>query len=117
MNTVKLMLTASCFALLSACASNNGLYEWGSYEEALFVNYHEPAVKEEMLDGYLTFVRNHNDEERKLAPGLYAEAGTFMLDRGNAKAAIELYRLERDNWPESEALMTTLIRNLKERTQ
>ena len=104
-------------ALLSGCASNNGLYQWGNYEEALFVNYHEPAVKEEMLDNYLAFVREYEPGKQTIAPGLYAEAGTFMLNRGKPEEAIAFYKLERENWPEREALMTTLINNLQERTQ
>jgi hypothetical protein len=113
----KLSLVLSAALLLSACASNNALYQWGNYEEALFVNYHEPAVKEEMLDSYLNFVREQDNSTKPLAPGLYAEAGTFMLKQGNAKAAIEFYKMEREHWPESKELMTTLIDNLEERTQ
>ena len=113
----KLLTALGLVALLSGCASNNGLYQWGNYEEALFVNYHEPAVKEEMLDNYLVFVREYEPGKQTIAPGLYAEAGTFMLNRGKAKEAIAFYELERKHWPESEALMTTLINNLEERTQ
>ena len=117
MNKIKIILPLVFTGLLSACATtDNNLYSWGTYEETLFVNYHEPAVKEEMLDNYLAFVRKHHAGTKRLAPGLFAEAGTFMLERNDPQAAIEFYELERQNWPESEPLMTTLITNLKARS-
>lgn len=117
MSKLNLLAAAGVIMMLSGCASNNGLYQWGNYEEALFVNYHEPAVKEEMLNNYLAFVREYEPSKQAIAPGLYAEAGTFMLKRGKAEEAIAFYELERKHWPESEELMNTLINNLKERTQ
>lgn len=117
MKKTKLIIPLVLTALLSACApTSSSLYTWGTYEETLFVNYHEPAVKEEMLDDYLAFVRKYQGSTKRLAPGLFAEAGTFMLERNNPQAAIEFYELERQNWPESEPLMTTLITNLQERS-
>lgn len=108
-------LCAGFILALSACSSGSGLYAWGNYEDALFVNYHEPAVKEEVLNDYLTFVREYQPgaKQRKIAPGLLADAGTFLLERGDAKGAIEFYQLEAAAWPESAPLMQKLIENLQ----
>ncbi|RUO22254.1 hypothetical protein CWE08_03440 [Aliidiomarina iranensis] len=117
MSQLRLILLALSSLTLVACASNQGLYNWANYEETLFVNYHEPAVKEQMLDGYLNYITAYDTQGKRLGPGLYAEAGTFMLERGDSESAIKFYELERDNWPESELLMNTLIKNLQERAQ
>lgn len=111
----KTMLCASFIFALSACSSGSGLYAWGNYEDALFVNYHEPAVKEEVLNEYLAFVREYQPgaKQRKIAPGLLADAGTFLLERGDTKGAIEFYQLEAAAWPESAPLMDKLIENLQ----
>lgn len=112
------LITVVCLAvLLTGCVTNKNLYHWGNYEDTLFAHFHEPDVKEEMLTAYLTFLekqRGKNDT-KKIAPGLFAEAGTFMLEQGDTKAAIRFYKLERSVWPESEALMTMLINNLHAR--
>ncbi|CUA87366.1 DUF4810 domain-containing protein [Pseudidiomarina woesei] len=104
--------------LLAGCATNNNLYQWGNYEDTLFAHFHEPEVKEEMLASYIAFLeKSQNKSKKKVAPGLFAEAGTFMLEKGDATAAVRFYELERSLWPESEPLMTMLIQNLKAREQ
>lgn len=99
-------------ALLAGCATNNHLYEWGPYEGTLFTLYHEPAAKEKALEQYMKFIEI-SDRRRPLAPGLYAEAGTFLLEQGDIEGAIQFYKLERDAWPESQPMLTTLIENLE----
>lgn len=117
----KLLGAVFIAALLSGCASNTQLYQWGDYEEVLFVHFHEPAVRDEMLANYYTFVNTVADgtiqSKKPIAPGLFAEAGTFMLDSGDIEAAIGFYQLEANTWPESRHLMTTLITNLRAQTQ
>ena len=104
-------------ALLSGCATNNQLYQWGDYEETLFVYFHEPEVRDAMLANYYVFVNNAatgtSKNKKPLAPGLFAEAGTFMLEQGDSDAAIRFYQLEANTWPESRHLMNTLIKNLQ----
>ena len=99
--------------LMTGCAGGN-LYEWGGYEETLFTVYHEPAYKEQALVEYLEFV-DKTDRRRPLAPGLYAEAATFLLEQGDIKGAIKYYKLEYENWPESQPMLEPLIANLEAR--
>ena len=113
--TKKFLLMALAIVVLSGCARNHGLYEWGQYQETLFVVYHEPEVKEDMLKQYLDFVENGGTETHPIAPGLLAEAGTFMLERGDIDAAIKYYRMEYDAWPESQPMLGMLIENLEAR--
>ncbi len=51
----------------------------------------------------------------KVAPGLYAELGTLYLKAGATQKAIDFYTKERNAWPESRVLMTSLIQNLERR--
>ena len=110
--TKRTLIMLAVAALLSGCVTNTNLYDWGDYEETLFVFYHEPAYKEGALQNYLTFLEQHQGP-KLLAPGLYAEAGTFMLEEGNIEQAIQYYRLESEQWPESRPLMSVLIDNLE----
>lgn len=98
---------------LAGCATNRNLYQWGNYEETMFVYFHEPAVKQEMLENYIEFIESSQSNPKKLAPGLFAEAGTFMLDQGDRQAALRFYELEHASWPESRVLMAMLIQTLK----
>lgn len=101
--------------LLSGCASNQGLYEWGQYQETLFVVYHDPALKEEALKNYLEFVETGGTPQHPIAPGLFAEAGTFMLEQGEVDKAIKYYKMEHEMWPESQPMLGMLIENLEAR--
>lgn len=113
MNKVQAIALLILFTLAS-CASNNTLYEWDHYEQTLFIVYHEPAYKEKALKNYLVFVENHH-KSKPLAPGLYAEAGTFLLEQGDYKGAIGFYKLEYESWPESRPMLSALIKNLEKR--
>ncbi len=109
----KKVFFAVIFSLLvSGCQSNPPLYDWGQYEQTLFVVYHEPDLKEEAISNYISFVTGINSQ-MGAAPGLYAEAGTFLLERGDVVGAIEFYRKEYNAWPESRPMMEMVISNLE----
>lgn len=101
--------------LLSGCATNQGLYDWGHYQETLFIVYHDPALKEEALNNYLEFVETGGTPQHPIAPGLFAEAGTFMLEQGKVGEAIKYYKMEYEAWPESQPMLGMLIENLEAR--
>jgi hypothetical protein len=110
----RLIPVALAVLLATGCATGNKqLYDWGEYEQTLFVVYHEPAYKEQALDNYLTFVREHNNGQGTLAPGLYAEAGTFLLEQGDVNGAVAFYKMEYERWPESRPMLGILIENLE----
>ncbi|MBK1872019.1 DUF4810 domain-containing protein [Marinobacter sp. 1-3A] len=99
--------------LATGCATGNKqLYDWGQYEQTLFVVYHEPEYKEQALSDYLAFVQTHNGQGT-LAPGLYAEAGTFLLEQGDVGGAVDFYKMEYEQWPESRPMLGILIENLE----
>ena len=97
--------------MFSSCATTS-LYDWGHYEDDLFDYYHEPSVKDEVVIDLVNHLEKQELKGRKPAPGLYAEAGTFYLLEGDADKAILFYQKEADYWPESEPMMSALIRNL-----
>lgn len=108
----KWFLVALVALLATGCATNTQLYDWGDYEQTLFVVYHEPEYKEQALNNYLTFVREH-EGQATLAPGLYAEAGTFLLEQGDVNGAVAFYKMEYERWPESRPMLGILIENLE----
>lgn len=113
--TKRILLLLSMFVLLAGCASNQGLYDWGQYQETLFVVYQEPALKEEALKNYVEFVETGGTPQHPIAPGLFAEAGTFMLVQGDVVSALKFYKMEYEAWPESRPMLSMLIENLEAR--
>lgn len=99
-----LILTLALTALLTTgCATDTSLYNWGKYEQVLFINYHEPEYKEQAIQQYISFINEQqsSNKTKLLAPGLFAEAGTFMLERGDYKNALVFYKMEYDTWPKA----------------
>lgn len=101
--------------LTTGCATSNTLYDWGNYEDNLFNYYHKPALQEAVVLDHLELLSKLERNNRTPAPGLLAEAGTLLLLQGETQKAIEFYQKEHDTWPESQAMMSALIANLKER--
>jgi hypothetical protein len=102
----KLILVAASLAV-SACASNDTLYEWGSYQPAL-VAYAKDA------DGvkFETELRDSIDKAEKVnrvPPGLYAELGYLLFDQGQGADAAVFFAKEKAAFPESAVLMNKLI--------
>ncbi|WP_194755491.1 DUF4810 domain-containing protein [Aliidiomarina indica] len=105
-------LGLTAMLLLAGCQTNQHMYQWGNYEETLFTYFHEPAVKDEMLEKYLDFLARSSRDSKRVAPGLFAEAGTFLFEAGDFEGAIRFYELEAKLWPQSRPLMETLIASI-----
>lgn len=122
MNTKKIMPVAIATAsvLMTGChtTQNVGLYHWGDYEASLYEYYKDPAQEPQLSD---TVLKAIDESEGRIAPGMYAEYATLLLQQGRVDEAIEYYTKERDYWPESRALMDSIIaqltRNQSNRTQ
>lgn len=113
-------MTRTLFAVLllgmlaTGCATNNTLYNWGNYENNLFNYYDKPELQEAIVASQIEFLRELENSGKRPAPGLFAEAGTFLLLEGDREGAIEFYQKEHDAWPESQPMMSVLITNLKD---
>ena len=111
MSTWRVGLVCSLAIALSGCATN--LYQWGSYENQLYQQYKDPSQAESVRLALEEHIRQVELSKQKVAPGLYAELGTFYLEAGDPQSAIRYYEFERDAWPESQVLMNAMIQNLQ----
>lgn len=109
---MKLVIIAAVMAALAGCASP-GLYNWGGYEDALYASYKDPAKVEALRIRLETHIAAMESAGQKVAPGLYAELGTLYYQAGARAKAAEFYAKERQAWPESSQLMTSLITNIQ----
>jgi hypothetical protein len=105
-------LLLSSLAILTGCASKS-LYQWAGYEDQLYASYKDPSKAEAMRNRLEAHIQQVRQSGTKVAPGLYAELGTLYLQAGQRRQAIGYYGLEKENWPESQQLMTALIQNLE----
>ena len=104
----KLIGLAVVGALTTGCVTP-GLYQWGGYEQALYTSYKDPTKVENLRQNLEAHIAATEQGKQIVAPGLYAELGTLYLQSGDLDKAKTYYARERDAWPESRVLMTSLI--------
>ena len=109
---MKRIFLIACGLLLGGCAHRPVLYEWGGYDELLYQSYETPEAAATAREKLQAHIAGLEQTRQKVAPGLYAELGTFYLQGGDSARAVSFYAKERDAWPESRALMDALIGNL-----
>lgn len=106
------LLGLMALVVLTGCASP-ALYQWGGYDQALYAGYKDTTKMEALRLKLEAHIGEMEKSNRRVAPGLYAELGTLYLQSGATGQAMAWYAKERDAWPESRLLMTSMIQNLE----
>ncbi len=109
---MKSIIVLLALLVLSGCATQRSLYDWGGYNGMLYESYKKPETTAANLQKLQEHVTKLEKGTLKVAPGLYADLGTLYLQAGDRDRAVENYRKERAAWPESAGLMDALIKNL-----
>lgn len=115
---MKLLATGLLMAsvTLAGCATTQGAYNWGAYDELLYRSYKDVTKVEELRVGLENHIAALEKSNGRVPPGMYAELGTLYLEAGDSERAVDMYSRERDAWPESKGLMDVMIASLERRT-
>jgi hypothetical protein len=102
---------------LISCAQNKQLYYYGDYSDTLYACKKNPcsestAAHKEVLEKIIVESEKRN---LRVPPGIFAELGYIYGEENNAKKAIELFKLEKQTYPESTILMDRLILQAEKR--
>lgn len=105
-----------CCVILAAaaCGCQNGLYDWGSYDQTLR-DISAGAPAEVMLrdrDAMVDEAQEAAKRGRVVPPGKYAQIGDIEAVAGDRAGAVKWYGAEKDAYPESARLMDLLIERL-----
>lgn len=111
----RILITALATLLMAGCAVKQPMYSWGNYDQLLYASYKDPAKANELRVELETQIADAEQRKQKVPPGLYAELGTLYLQGGDTNSAIDLYKKERNAWPESRGMMDALIKGLERR--
>jgi hypothetical protein len=107
-----LLLSALAALTSTACATQQGRFEWGSYEPSLYRYTVHPDARE----GYRTALVNAIEAGRRtnrVAPGLLAELGFLMLEDGRSVEANACFDEEMQRFPESRTFLHGVIERRK----
>ncbi len=110
---------ARCIVALLASAGIQGcaatLYDWGRYENGLSAHYIGSDDGETRTELERTVTQLQQGDPRRIPPGVLADYGFVLYQRGEYERAIEYFQREAKLFPESAALMNKLIARVRER--
>ena len=107
-----IMIVLSCI-ILGGCAPPT-LYYWGNYEDYLY-EINMKSDPEEAFSILSAIVTNADNKQKiRLAPGLYAEYGFILYQKGQIDDAAYYFKKESEAFPESSPLMNKLIARIEE---
>ncbi|MDH4110153.1 MAG: DUF4810 domain-containing protein [Gammaproteobacteria bacterium] len=91
-------------------------YYWSTYEYDLFyanTSPDDPEKAERLEATLLKIIKQSDTSGRKPPPGILAEYGFFLYERGQTDEAIEYFEREAGQWPESRVFMERVIVSLR----
>ena len=109
MRIASVMVAALSVAFLSGCVAP-GKYNWGNYDGSLYGYYKDPTRLDTHLAEMENIIRTSEQTHMKVAPGIHAEYGYFLMQNGKSSLAVAQFEKEKTNWPESAQLMSSMIR-------
>ncbi|GAB6084053.1 hypothetical protein JCM30471_29670 [Desulfuromonas carbonis] len=99
------------FLLVNGCVQNR--YVWNNYDQKLYNHYKNPADNDQFIEELQQTVAA-GEVAGRVPPGIYAEYGYALYEKGRYAEAIELFKKEQVKWPESSILMTKMISNAQD---
>ncbi len=115
MTRCRLALLLPLVLLTTACATQQGLYQWGSYEDQIYAMYSTPGksspdeqIAKLELDG-----EKARAASRTPPPGHYAHLGYLYFQAGKLDQAAASFETEKTLFPESRPYMDRLLNRLK----
>lgn len=111
----KLFLLVGCVALLASCSTQQPLYSWYDSEDATYTYTKrgtEAALTEAMAQ-YEKVIKKQNGVRKTVPPGVNAEYGYLLYKAGKKDEGLALLQAEINTYPESEAFISRIIKQLK----
>lgn len=109
------VVTLASIAFLSGCQYTAPVpddFAWGNYREMVYQYYGQKIDGDQYIQTLLGAEKEAQTRGVSMAPGLYAEIGTFYLRAGKKAEALQYYQKEADTWPQGKGFMEALIQGV-----
>lgn len=103
-------LAVFAFSILLVGCAVPTKYSWGNYDRSLYSYYKDSTKSAEHIAELETIIQSAEKTQGKVAPGIYAEYGFFLMQQGKSNEAILQFEKEKTKWPESAQLMNSMIK-------
>ena len=97
---------------LIGCTSS--LYDWGSYEQSLYMMYTktDKYVLEKDIGKLSAEIQKTLDKDKRVPPGKHAHLGYLFHLSGDTASATQHFQAEKNTFPESAKLMDRMLEPL-----
>jgi hypothetical protein len=95
---------------VAGCATRHQRYDWGSYDPSLYSYYKDPTKVAELSASLAAVIDAAAANHAVVPPGIYAEYGYLQLQQGKTASAVELFKKEESQWPESKVFIDRMIK-------
>lgn len=104
------LLAISFISLLVTGCAAPSKYSWGNYDRSLYSYYKDTTKSAEHMAELQSIVDEAEKSQARIAPGIHAEYGYFLLQQGKSSEAVTQFEKEKVKWPESTQLMNSMIK-------
>lgn len=85
-------------------------YAWGNYDGSLYGYYKDSTKMGAHVAEIENIIKSAEKANKKIAPGIHAEYGYFLMQAGKSSDAVVQFEKEKTDWPESTQLMSNMIK-------
>ena len=96
----------------SSCGAPKGLYSWDKYEQASY-NYLKKADDksiDQIMQQYQKVIENQKGTRQTTPPGMFADYGFFLIQKGEIKAGKANLKKEIALYPESKIFIDRILK-------
>ncbi len=104
-----LMAVLAPGCLLSGCAGQKSLYQWGSYQPQVY-SYFKGEAGEAQIEALERDLEKIKATGSAVPPGYHAQLGLLYLNAGKGDQMVQQFQTEKALFPESAPYMDFLLR-------
>lgn len=112
----KVLAAASlAFALTAASCASTDLYDWHGYQQSYY-QYVKNADKEsldDLIKTYEEIIAEQDEIRGTVPPGIYADYGFLLLEKGKTEEAKAMLAKEIELYPESAVFVGSILKRLE----
>lgn len=110
-NAIKIAAISSLALFAMSCTSTE-LYSWYNYQSDYYhyLKNADEKSQEKLLQTYKLIIDRQRDIRGVVPPGIYADYGWLLLQKGKAEEGKEMLMKEIELYPESEVFVGTLLK-------
>lgn len=112
MSNIKVYLSIISLMILSGCAANKNLYNWGTYEPQVY-NYFKGGSPEQQVLVLEKHLAEINAKGGMPPPGFYAHLAMLYGRTGRDSEVMGMFEMEKKIYPESTIFINNIISGFK----